>query len=99
MPGRMEGKQRVDMTSMYNALKALGHQRVWLLTLSTGTLLMVTFERRVIAGYDSIHKTWLLRKYADLVDGYPLGCIPVGSELIELTHDNEELFNLTISQF
>lgn len=95
MAGRMDRKQGVDMTRMYKALKELGHKRIWLRIIGSGDRFMVTFGSRVLAAYDSSHKTWRFRKDADLVNDYPLGSVPGGVGLKELHETDERLFYLS----
>lgn len=96
MAGLMEEKQVVDMTSMYRALKELGHRRIWLREFGKGARVMLTFEDRIIAGYDRSLHTWCFRKEANWVDGYPDGNPPSGQGLTELTEDSEQLLYLTL---
>lgn len=57
---------------------------------------MLTFEDRIIAGYDRSLRTWCFRKEANWVDDYPDGNPPSGQGLTELTEDIERLFYLTL---
>lgn len=93
----MGDKKKVDMTSMYRALKELGHKRIWLRIIKSGDLLfMVTFENRRLARFDRSLNTWCFVKNAALVDDYPLGSVPDGEGLTELHEKNEQLFHLTL---
>ncbi|EAS1966939.1 hypothetical protein DTU70_15790 [Salmonella enterica subsp. enterica serovar Weltevreden] len=97
MTGLMDGKKRVDMTSMYKSLKELGHRRIWLRVIRSGSLLfMVTFKNRRLARFDRNLGTWSFVKNADLVDDYPLGNEPDGEGLTELHERDERLFYLTM---
>lgn len=87
------------MTSMYKAQKELGHRRIWLRELGNGARVMLTFEDRIIAGFDRSLRTWCFRKEANWVDGYPDGNPPSGDGLTELTEDSEQLFYLTMQDF
>ncbi|EOG8283769.1 hypothetical protein ACLIWU_004299 [Salmonella enterica subsp. enterica serovar Newport] len=87
----------VDMTSMYKSLKELGHSRIWLRVIRSGSLLfMVTFNNRRLAHFDRNLGTWTFVKNAALVDDYPLGNEPDGEGLTELHERDEKLFYLTM---
>lgn len=59
----MGDKKKVDMTSMYRALKELGHRRIWLRIIKSGDLLfMVTFENRRLARFDRSHEYMVFRE-------------------------------------
>lgn len=92
----MGDRKIVDMTNMYRALKALGHNRIWLQVISSGDRFMVTYESRHLARFDRNLRTWRFMKNADLVDDWPVGSEPDGDGLTELTEEDEELFYLTL---
>ncbi|MBH2846220.1 hypothetical protein I6U52_20985 [Serratia marcescens] len=92
----MGGKKIVDMTSMYRALKELGHNRIWLRIISSDDRFMMTFENRCLARFDRDLRTWRFVKDADLVDDWPVGNPPDGEGLTELYEEDEILFYLTM---
>lgn len=92
----MGSKKIIDMTSMYRALKELGHNRIWLRIISSNDRYMVTYENRRLARFDRNLRTWRFLNNADLVDDWPVGREPDGEGVTELTENDEQLFYLTL---
>lgn len=84
------------MTSMFRALKELGHNRIWLRVTTSGDRFMVTYENRCLARFDRNLRTWRILINADLVENWPVGSEPDGEGLAELTEEDEQLFYLTL---
>ncbi|HDT4319712.1 hypothetical protein [Enterobacter sp. JJBC] len=83
----MGKRKQVQIQEIYEALKCLGHTRLWLRDNGKYNRLIITWDNLVAASYDPYLKSWNFRKNACRVNDNAKNEIPPGksSVLIELT--------------
>lgn len=79
----VSGRKQIDILHMYEALRNLGHDILWLRE-NSGQRFLITWDNLTVAHYNSSLNSWCLRKYADVVNDNPDGDVPPGEELTEL---------------
>ncbi|CAI0765234.1 Uncharacterised protein [Serratia fonticola] len=93
----MSVRQSIDMDQIYNALKCLGHTRLWLRNNGKYNLLIITWDNYVAASYNPYCKSWNVRKNACRVNDNPSAYVPPGpkDKLTELT-GSDLIFQLSL---
>lgn len=78
----MVKRKQVDIHEIYEALKCLGHSRLWLRDNGKYNRLIITWDNLVAASYDPYLKSWNFRKNACRVNENAKNEIPPGESSV-----------------
>lgn len=93
----MVKRKQIGIYEIYEALKCLGHIRLWLRDNGKYNRIIITWDNLVVASYDPYIKSWNFRKNACRVNDNAQNKTPPGkSSVLTELEDSGQAWQLTL---